>query len=159
MITRLAVVWAVVVVCVSAVGADAQWNPYNPPFPGAVPIQPCGEEPGWVPADHPLAGIGMCVPPPVTPTADQPWTLAPDLPMEVGRVYRDPYGLVIEVVSATVSYRRGAAGAVVPTVLAVDALLYQSRWHYEQRAGAVSMAVDLSAPRRQWWEVEAAAGR
>lgn len=133
------------------------YTPYNPPFPGAVAIQPCGQELGWVPADHPAATDpnSYCKGEEPEPTPDHPWLIAPNLPMEVGKAYRDPYGLVMEVTSALVQYRKNAkTGLVEATVLSIDALWYQSLWHYDQKLEGRPTSVDPDKGRGVWWELQ-----
>lgn len=142
-------------VCMSS-PAWAQINPYAAPYPGAVLIQPCGQEAGWVPASHPAATDprSFCVAQIPPPSPDQPWTLSPEMPFQVGAVYRNPYGTVLDVVSATVVYRRNADSRdVEPRVMSIQALMYQSRWHYDARQGAEPVDIDPQQERGVWWEV------
>ena len=139
-----------------ATPAVAQINPYQAPAPGWVFVQPCGQEPGWVPPTHPLASspTRFCQPAPEPLSVAQPWEVAPQLPFEIGHAYRDPYGLVIHVIGATVAYRYNPTTGLVDTVVEhVEAMEYQSQALYRRRERGWPVYVDLTKPRAGWWEL------
>ena len=151
----LALVWLLTVGSASA----QTLKPYCPPDGGPV---------GYAPADHPMVVQYPCspydgryVPPdvvpaptPIAPNAAQPWTLAPDQPMQVGHAYRDPYGLVYDVVGIQgPTTQIGQTGAYVAPMGYLLILHYQSE--REWRAGQVSSIFSAPAdrPRGVRWEI------
>lgn len=113
----------------TAAPALAQINPYTIP-PGWVIIQPCGQEPGVVPGDHPAAHdpAFQCPPPIPAPDPAQPWTLAPSEPMELGHAYQDPYGLIIFVTRIESRLVWDEPSAQYRVQWSGDGLQYQSEW-------------------------------
>jgi hypothetical protein len=135
---------------------SAQVNPYAPPFPGAVLVQPCGEtEPGWVPPDHPLAQPldRFCQPSAPAPDTTRPWTLAPTEPMELGHAYRDPYGLVVFVVRIESRLVWDTVTAQYRVVWSGDVMQYQTEEQWRADQGGRLGWFDPTAPRDVRWEV------
>lgn len=149
------IITATIVSLACATSALAQANPYQSPAPGWVFVQPCGQDPGWVPPTHPLATSPsrICQPPAPAPSPDQPWTTAPKTPFALGRAYTNAYGMVLHVVGATVAYTLDDAGTQVATVLDLRGLVYQSRDLYALKQGASSVSLSPTEPRRTWWEL------
>ena len=132
-------------------------SPYCPPDGGPM---------GYAPADHPLVQSYPCSPydprytppvyvaPPVVPNEAQPWTLAPELPMELGKAYQDPYGLVYQVVGVQGPTKQiGQVGAFVAPLGYLLILHYQSVKEFN--AGQVSSLFSEPAnrPRGVRWEI------
>lgn len=146
---------AALLVSLSLPASAQQLAPYCPP----------GQDVGYAPADHPLVQQYRCSPydtrvdwpdppPPasVEPDPTQPWTLAPDQPMEVGHVYRNPYGLVYSVVGVQgPSVPNGSMFSVPLGWLIV--LHYQSESEYRRGQVSAVFGIPADAPRGVKWEI------
>lgn len=152
---RLILVLAFLVLMTIPAASSAQgFNPYAPPFPGAVPYQPCGGEVGWAPAGSPAAAIGICMPPPAEPNPEQPWTVDTDKPMEIGKAYRDPYGLVKLVTRIESRLVRNIVTGEWSVVWSGEVLLYQSIDDWRNNRNPYPVVYDPTESRGPRWEIK-----
>lgn len=127
------------------------------PVPGMLPYCPPGQAQGWAPPGHPALVEHPCnpyepgfVPPIYVPAPVDPVAL---LPLEIGKAYRDPYGLVWEVVGVQGDSAVGGSAFSVPYGWLII-LHYQSidDWREGRIAGVFGR--ERYAPRGLKWEVE-----
>lgn len=134
----------------AATAAQAQIDPYQPPGPGWVIVQLCGQEAQWVPPGHPLQNAGFCRTPVPEPPANRP--TAPDV-LQAGRVYRSrTYHLVIVITSVTLTERFNFTTLEVERTAIADGLTYQSEDAYRSRRDGV-VTQHNPTDTWQWFEI------
>lgn len=130
--------------------AEAQINPYHPPGPGWVIVQPCGQEAQWVPPDHPLATLGVCQ---VVPNPPVEGPRAPEV-LQAGRVYRSrTYHLVIVVTRVTLVENFNWTTLEVERTAEADVTTWQSEDAYRLRQGPVSTGSVNPTDTWQYFEI------